>query len=263
MIKKIALLYAATFSLLDAAPVGNTAAPQILEDGFFIPSDCWVDLRAGYEGDFVTDGRMKQRKQGSGRVDDYSQNTNSGTITLNILDRLDLYGVLGSSRTCAEWRFLDAEENVHNAEWETRNDFLWGVGGRAILFEWGKCDLGFGGRYSSSSYRPLWLTVDGVDESVSGAHSHWREWQLNLDVSYHIDIFTPYAGVKYSNSRNLLGGFSVAISSSGAGSNEFKNRVPVGLYLGCGLSTGKYFMLNIEARLIDEEAVTVSGDLRF
>ena len=97
MIKKIALLYAATFSLLDAAPVGNTAAPQILEDGFFIPSDCWVDLRAGYEGDFVTDGRMKQRKQGSGRVDDYSQNTNSGTITLNILDRLDLYGVLGHS----------------------------------------------------------------------------------------------------------------------------------------------------------------------
>ena len=35
--------------VLHAAPVGNTAAPQILEKGFLIPEECWVNLRLGYE----------------------------------------------------------------------------------------------------------------------------------------------------------------------------------------------------------------------
>jgi hypothetical protein len=248
---------------LVAAPVGNTAAPQMLEEGFFIPSDCWVDVRAGYEGDFVADARLKQRKEGKGRVDDYSQSTNSGTVTINLLDRLDLYGVLGSSRTSAQWRFLDSLGAVHNTEMETFHNFFWGVGARAVLFEWGNCDLGLGGRYSSVDSQPSWLTVDGINAPVAGTHCRWREWQVNLDVSYHIDILTPYIGVKYSNAHTRIGDFTTTIATNGSGSNQFENRVPVGLYLGCGFSTGKYFMLNVEGRLVDEEAVTISGDLRF
>lgn len=248
---------------LYSAPVGNTSAPEILEDGFFIPSDSWIDLRVGYEGDFVNDGRMKQYREGSGRVDSYEQNTNSGTVTLNILDRIDIFGVFGSSRTKAEWRFLDTAGAVHNANMETRYSFLWAVGARAILFEWCKTNLGFGGRYSSSNYKPNWLTVDGTNRVVSGTHARWDEWQINLDVSYKIDLFTPYAGIKYLNAKTRVGQFPVAIASNGSGNNHFENRIPVGLFIGCTLSTGKYFMLNVEGRLIDEEAVTISGDLRF
>lgn len=250
-------------SALMAAPVGNTAAPQMLQDGFFIPSECWIDLRAGYEGDFVADARMKQRKEGHGRVDDDSQSTNSATVTINLLDRLDMYGVFGSSRTSAQWRFLDASGAVHNAEMETFHNFLWGVGARAILFEWCHCDLGLGGRYSSVNNKPLWLTIDGTNAPVSGTHCRWSEWQVNIDISYHIEILTPYIGVKYSSARTHLGTFTTAIASNGSGNNHFKNRDSVGLFVGCGFSTGKYFMLNVEGRLIDEEAVTISGDLRF
>lgn len=256
-----ALVVAST--ALNAAPVGNTAAPQLIEEGFFIPCDCWFDVRAGYEGDFVADARLKQRREGSGRVDSYEQSTNSGTVTVNVLDRLDMYGVFGSSRTCAEWRFLDSLGNVHNTQMETFHNFLWGVGARAILFEWGNCDLGLGGRYSSVNNKPIWLTVDGVNVPVSGGHCRWREWQVNLDVSYHIDILTPYIGIKYSNARTRIGEFTTTIATNGSGSDHFENRVPVGLYVGCGFSTGKYFMLNVEGRLVDEEAVTISGDLRF
>lgn len=264
--KKLAMLIAVIFpasTALFAAPIGNTAAPQILEEGFFIPSDCWVDIRAGYEGDFVGDARLEQEKEGNGRVDSYTQSTNSGTVTINILDRLDIYGVFGSCRTCAEWRASDASGDIHNFQMQTFHNFLWAVGVRAILFEWGKCDLGAGGRYSSVNNQPAWLTVDGENTSVSGTHCRWREWQINLDVSYHIDILTPYIGIKYSNAKTRLGRFSVSIASNGSGNDHFKNRVPVGLFLGCSFSTGKYFMLNVEGRLIDEEAVTISGDLRF
>jgi predicted small secreted protein len=264
--KKFATLIVALVAsaALYAAPVGNTSAPDLIQEGFFICCDSWVNFRVGYEGDFVADGRMKQFEQGHGRVDTYQQDTNSGTVTLNILDRLDLYGVFGSSRTQADWRFDDAVAGtVTRIDMQTKYNFLWGAGARAILYEWCNTSLGVGGRYSSANYRPVWMTSDGLVQPVSGTHCSWREWQVNLDVSYKIDLFTPYIGIKYSNAQTKLKNFTVPISSDLTGSNSFKNRVPVGLYVGCALSTGKYFMLNIEGRLIDEEAVTISGDFRF
>lgn len=248
---------------LFSAPVGNTSFPQILQTGFFFSSESWIDVRAGYEGDFVYDGRMKQKDEGVGRVDRYKQDTNSGTVTFNILDRLDIYGVFGSSQTRADWRFLDLAGGTHNAETGTESGFLWGVGARAILLEWGNTDIGVGGRYEACRYKPTWLTIDGANASVSGAHLRWDAWQINGDISYKIDLFTPYVGIKYLAADTKIGTFSTSIASNGSGKNRFENRIPVGVYVGCTLSTGKYFMLNLEARFVDEEAITVSGDLRF
>lgn len=248
-----------------AAPVGNSSAVDIIQEGFFIPCDSWFDFRWGYEGDFVADGRMKQYKEGSGRVDNYEQMTNSGTATINFLDGLDVYGVFGSSRTKADWRYLNPNTNaVTRIEVETDYDFLWAAGARAILFEWSNTVVGFGGRYSYCNYKPAWITSNGtVQNNVTGAKFRWKEWQVNLDISYKIDLFTPYIGLKYSNAKTELKRFPIAISSSLTGFDTFKNRIPVGLYFGCTLSTGQYFMLNLEGRVIDEEAATVSAEFRF
>lgn len=259
--------FLAVFCLLSmqllSAPIGNPSAPRILEEGFFIPKKCWANVRAGYEGDFVFDGQMEQDEEGSGSVDRYTQTTNAGSVALNLLERLDLYGVFGSSRVCAEWRFSDMADRVRNAEIETSHNFLWAVGGRAILFTWGNWDLGFGGRYSALHNHVQWLTIDGSNASVAGARCRWREWQANVGVSYHIDLFTPYIGVGYLNVRTALDGLTSSIADLGSRRDHFKNRIPAGIYLGCTLSTGKYFMLNVEARLVDEEAVSLSGEFRF
>lgn len=246
-----------------ASPVGNTSSPQILEKGFFIPSECWVDVRLGYEGDFVYDGRMNQYKEGSGRVDNCKQHTNSGTFTINVLERLDLYGLVGGSSATAQWRFSGSDDSIQNADLKTHDQLLWGVGARTVLFQKKKTALGLGGRYSSCHYKPKSLTIDGVHAFVDRGRVVWQEWQVNVDVSCQIQLFTPYIGVKYGQARAKLNQFSTVIASDGAHTNHFKNRVPVGLYLGCTISSGKYFMLNVEGRLIDEEAITVSGDLRF
>ena len=264
-IKKIAalILTVAAISQVHGAPVGNTAAPQLIEEGFFISRDSWIDVRIGYEGDFVGNARMKQYQQGSGRVDTFQQYTNSGTATLNILDRLDLFGSFGSSRICADWRFTDESGLEARAQMETLYHYIWAVGARGILFEWGNVALGLGGRYGYCNYKPSLLTINAVPVSTSGSHCHWRGWQFDLDVSYKIDLFTPYVGLKYSSTEAHIGPFSNSVSISGADTNHFENKTPVGLFLGCSLSTGKYFMLNVEGRLIDEDAVTISGDLRF
>lgn len=246
-----------------SAPVGNTAAPQLIEEGFFISRDSWIDVRIGYEGDFVGNARLKQYKESSGGVDTFQQYTNSGTVTLNILDRLDLFGVFGSSRICSDWRFTDLSGLEARAQLETLYHYIWAAGARGILFEWGNVSLGLGGRYGSANYKPSLLTINAVPVSISGAYCHWKGWQLDLDVSYKIDLFTPYIGVKYSNTKVRVGPFSQPISNSGLGMDHFENKTPVGLFLGCSLSTGKYFMLNVEGRLVDEDAVTISGDIRF
>jgi hypothetical protein len=264
-IKKFALqtFLVALGSTLCAAPVGNTAAPQLCEEGFFISRDSWIDVRIGYEGDFVGNGRLKQCQEGSGRVDSFQQYTNSGTATLNILDRLDLFAVFGSSRVNADWRFTNLSGLATRAQLETLYHYIWAAGARGILFEWDQVALGLGGRYSYCTYKPSLLTINAVPVSVGSARCIWREWQIDLDISYKIDLFTPYIGVKYSRAEARIGPFSTPISNSGSGTDHFKNKTPVGLFLGCSLSTGKYFMLNVEGRLIDEDAITISGDLRF
>lgn len=247
---------------LFGAPVENPSSPKLIEEGFFIPKDSPVNVRVGYEGDFVGDARLKQYGPGSGQVDTYEQQTNSGTCTINFFDRVDLYTVLGTSRTYADWRFT-ASGITHRAQVETLYDFLWGLGARGILYEYGNCSFGLGGRYENSHYDNLYLTIDGAVKRVAGTYLHWQVWQIDLDFSYKIDMFCPYIGVKYSNVRTKIGNFTTAIANNGSGTNQFENRTPVGVVIGCTLTSGKYFMLNLEGRLVDEEAVTISGDLRF
>jgi hypothetical protein len=246
-----------------AAPVGNPSAPKLLQEGFFIPNNSSIDFRLGYFGDFVTDGRFKQFDEGHGRVDSYSQNANSATLTLNFVNRLDVYGVLGAAKSSSDWRFTDAASFVHRIELDTEFSFFWGAGARAILYEWGSASLGLGSCYFSSKYTPKSFKSDGILQPVEGSSAFWNEWQVNLDTSYKIDLFIPYIGFKYSQARAFFSGFSAPISQSGQGANSFKNRSLFGLYLGCSITNGDYFMFNLEGRLIDEEAVSVSADFRF
>jgi len=263
---KFCLLTAAligTGSILVAAPVGNPSFPQLLDEGYFIPVNSWANLRIGYEGDFVNDARMKQDEEGTGRVDNYQQDTNSASVTVNIFDRVDFYGVFGSSRVCSDWRFIDSSLSVNRVQLETSYHFLWAIGGRGIVFEWGNTICGVGARYNAASLKPTWTTINGLPIHTADTNLKWREWQIDFDISYKIDIFVPYIGVKYSSAITKIGDFSIDISCSDSGVIHMRNRSPVGLVIGCALTTGKYFMLNIEGRLIDERAAAIVGDFRF
>ena len=260
--KKFTVSFFLISSSLFASPVGNPSFPELLQQGFAIPENNWINFRLGYEGDFVGDARMTQTEESSGRVDNFKQDTNSGTVTLNIMDRLDLYGVFGSTRICSDWRFTTTG-TTQRAQVETNYQFLWAVGARASLYRWGCTTLGLGGRYSASDLKPSWIAINGTPAATGSASFDWMQWQVDLDLSYKIDLFIPYIGVKYLNAKVKTGTYPEAVSSDGSGSLHMKNRTPVGIVVGCTLTTGKYFMLNVEGRLIDEEAATISGDLRF
>ena len=157
------------------APVGCPAAPALIREGFFIPCNYPVNARAGYEGDFVADARLQQYGAGSGRVDNFNQQTNSGTATFNAMNRLDVFGIFGSSRACADWRF-SVEDEAHRAQVETLYNFLWGAGARAIVYKSCAFNLGVGGRYEQCRYDNLWLTIDGIVRYWEPIHWHWSVW---------------------------------------------------------------------------------------
>ncbi len=257
------LLLTSIAACLHAAPVGNAAAPRLIQDGLVCPQCLWIDGRIGYEGDFVFDGNLQQTATNSGCVDTFQQYTNSASATLNVCDRLDLFGVFGSSRVSADWRFKN-DNAITRIQIETLYHFLWSVGARGLVAEWSQVCFSLGGSYSFCSYPPSLAAINGTPmQDLSNTGLRWRQWQADLTFSYNIELLTPYLGLKYSNTEARLGTFAEPIAPGSLGSNTFQNRNPVGLIIGCSLSNGKYFMLNIEGRFIDEDALTLSGDVRF
>lgn len=263
--KKISLclLFLLFFAKLQALPVGNPYSPHLTYKGLFIPEECWVDLRIGYEGSFVSDRRLEQTIESFGNVDDYRIMTNSAVVTLNLHERIDLFVNFGAIKAKARWRITKPGGGVRIAV-DTDDHFDWSVGTNIILYEWGETALGLGGRYLSTNPDINSITVDGAPANPTDGEIRYKEWQINLGISHKIRFLVPYLAVKYSHATAFVSTpFTPYIASDGESENHFKSRNPVGIYLGCSLTTGKYFFINIEGRFIDEEAVTVTADLRF
>ncbi|MGD2168962.1 MAG: hypothetical protein PVI40_01810 [Chlamydiota bacterium] len=253
------------FTFLFSTPINNPALPAFINSGVFFSSKNPVNVRAGYEGNFISDARLKQTSGSSGRVDDFKVNVNSGIITFNIMDWVDLFGTLGSGRIKTDWRITPPGGGNFRIETETRYKFSWSSGAKLLIYKWENTAIGISGRYFSTIPELSWLTIDGEPVSVDDATLRYKEWQIELGISHRVGIFVPYAGIKYSDAFARIRNLSQNIDISDDGSNNInmKRKDHVGAFLGVTLTNGEKFLLNIEARLADEEAGTVSGEIRF
>lgn len=243
-----------------AAPVGNPAVPRTVEKGFVF-SGKWFSFRLGYEGDFVSNRRLKEKR--ASRIEDFSQDCNSGFLVINLLNRLDLYGIIGQARYKSEWIIQPSATSFTRVEMETSYRWRWDVGVNAIFFEWGDVTFALGGRYAKTDLSLLWLSLDAETYKPASPIFSYEEWQADAAISYKIDIFIPYVSFKYSHTDLKLKVPDLVISAFNTDEIHMKSRNNYGAALGCGLSNGDYFHLNGEVRLFDEEAFTVTGEFRF
>ena len=100
---------------------------------------------------------------------------------------------------------------------------------------------------------------------VPDKNHYWEEFAtFNLSPikkgKYTYGLYRAISAVDKIAKQQQISTIGICKSKDGV---HFENRTPVGIVIGCSISNGKYFMLNIEGRLIDEDAVTISGDLRF
>ncbi|MFS8564332.1 MAG: hypothetical protein LVR00_08545 [Rhabdochlamydiaceae bacterium] len=119
---------------------------------------------------------------------------NQGLFTLVFLDRLEVYGSMGSFQASFSNRLAidDEQRDYHSID-----KITYGGGARLILAQFGKVVIGVDGKFQYSNPRIDSVTVNGVGFS-SRSRVQYRESQAGFGVSFEIKPLMPYLAVKYS-----------------------------------------------------------------
>ena len=253
MKKLVAMLSGiAATSALFASPVLSPDLPALYNDGVFFcdPCSCW-SLRAGFRGDYVWNRHLEN-------VDTFQIFANEGVLTLNLWDRVDVYGLVGAASQ--NFTTNTATGHYDTAQFETST--IWGVGIRGILWEtcwgcWGTTYFGIDGNYEQiTSSHERGVTHDGSNVRTAGLYDqdqHYREWQVSLQMGQKICLLTPYVAIKWSSARANIASFDGATNSH----RHF------GYAVGTTLADAGRMSITAEARFVDEKAATINAEFRF
>ena len=250
-------------SIAFAAPVGNPAFPKVLEEGFIFSPASKFSIRLGYEGNFVLDKKLKQKNNPVRDSNFFSLYLNSGVATLNLLNRLDLFGTYGKGKIEADWISEEDTNVLYYLDLKSNDQETWSYGTKIIFFEWGKINFSAGGRQLFIEPEISSFTKEGIVYSAEGSKIKYKEWQVDVGLSYKTTYLIPYFCAKYSKAKAEFLVDGAIGQSFGSNFLKMKNKNQVGIAIGCTFSNNKFFMLNGEVRLFDEEAFTISGDVKF
>jgi len=243
-----------------AAPVGNIATPSTLKKGIIYKDEGGkFAVIAGGEVDLTWNQNLKRQN------DDTEYYFYGGKIGVLMFDRIMPYAILGAAEAKRQTFTIDGTK----IKWDTKYDFVWGVGGTAMLYETklegmgnGTLRIGVDGKYRQSKLRVGDIVRDDIqiaESSVTQARYNLEQWQVALAVSYQMDQIIPYVGVKYSDAT----GEAKATINGALYKNDFENKDNVGIFVGGDILLNDSFTANIEGRFIDETALSLGATLRF
>ena len=262
MFKKLILILIClvfTASLAIASPINLPTAIKG-QDGVGLISNLPVGLSAGFLNDYVGERDLNKN---SGKA---SFDMIGGTIDLSILNRFDVYTMLGSTLS-PEFKF----NNLGNTEkFDFSDQFMWGVGADAVIYDWKDTGIQFfgDGNYRESNNMGLdSLTVNGTTISSSQlaaagitSSAKWQEWQTALGVSKKFQYVIPYGGVVYSDVR---ASDKVTYSGTTYNSKSLSSKYKVGPFVGVSIIPTKWLSIDITGRFVAEEAVSVAATVKF
>lgn len=254
--RKYLFLFLVPFSLF-AIYQGNPAEPQIIESGFFLSNDKFLNFKIGYQGDWVRDRKMKSIANNKGRIDRFEIHMDQGVFTMDILDRLEAYVSYGSFSAELSHR---PEPDGGRREYQSHDRMTLGGGLRFILMQWGSTIVGVDGAMQYANPRMKWSALDGTP-SAKPCRLNYMEYQTSIAITEVIGIFFPYLGVSYSGVHAHLDRIPSFILPNAH--IKMRNRERYGLALGCALSSGKKVDLNFEVRLFTEQALSLAGNVKF
>lgn len=289
----LTLLTILTCGALHALPVGNPADPALLCDGLFFEGTCCLDFcdpgaswcqalsfRIGYYGDFVFQRHLEiDRHEASDYIENSELFTNAGYFVINAWDRIDFFFTLGATNIFIETNYssfslptvitppaFPAGGNRFTIETET--DFSWSIGARLILWQCGCTTLGAEAQYFST--RPSIERITAADRVSAYIDDNitlkYREWQFGLGIAHRINIFVPYAAIKWAGVKVDMDDARFDLSVDGVNDvilHNLENRKDVGYAIGVTLTDCWKKSLTIEARFADEKALYVNGQIRF
>lgn len=258
-----------------ASPVLNPAAPALNTDGLFYccPDSCWA-LRAGFRGDYVFNRKLEDAAH---TIDRYSLYSNEAVLTLNLWEKVDIYGLVGA--TSQDWnsKWTDrpsiAAPTVRYESVTYATETIWGAGLKIVLLEWDwTCHCGRSFISAAVDYEAVNSAncTTGTDNGVVFnqaviPHTSYQETQVSLAWGHRVKNLVPYIGVKWSNARSNMTrtSFTTARSPAPLVFQDMKSRQHWGWVVGTSLVDVGRMTVSAEARFIDETAMTVTGSFRF
>jgi hypothetical protein len=262
MFKKIlfALIFACTFA--QPMLVGNPSSPSLFKEGIFFNNKNYY-LRAGYYFDNIYKSVFLDEMPAEGSTDTFFKLRSYGAIvTVNILNILDVYTLLGVSK------------NQIDNQVFSNDRFSWGVGTKIIFYKFNNIDLALDGKYFRAKHNvDNFIMEDSVFPIVTPHYGFlYEEFQAALCASYKIDIFIPYVGATYlfstlkpypahigllrypSPNQDILNDFKT---------QDTKNKNKWGAVVGISLVSKETMSINLESRMVDQNAVNVTAEIRF
>ena len=240
------------------APVGNLSTPCVLEEGFVIPDTKIINFRLGFLvydcQDLVMqfENSNEQQRFFLRKIKAYA---NSGLITLNIKERLDLYTELGSFRLEPIYSYrTNTALNLYKGKSES--NLLCRAGAKLVLMEIGDFSLAADAKYSFFNASSSYLTQNDVPIADQTKYN-MKEWQLGVGISQKISLLRPYLGIAYRDNKIIMDNTPFFDKLY----LEFKKKA--GIFFGSTASLGSFVMLNGEIRLINERSIAISGEIRF
>ncbi len=267
---KIVSLLAVILAFANAAfanYVGNPQAPDIPKIVSYTKHMCpdeadyWLNVRLDYEKEYMNDMALNFTTAGLHQRDQFSSfYGNYLTLTANILRRIDFYAKGGLVDPIFHFQLTDATGTTFNLETNPHSLPAWALGAKWLVFKY--CDFSFGveGSYFQTDHRDvlLYSVIAPIIPEVN--ELRWYNWQVSGAIAYQASILIPYIGTKYS--RTIV---SLNPSTPANVVDPFKldNRRKWGLFLGCTILACRYFDINIEGRLIDENSFSGTMGFRF
>jgi hypothetical protein len=229
---------------------GNPVLPQMPRDNLFLNKECPISLKINYEGDFLLGRKIKSSAIES---PSFRSMLNGGEFSFGILDRVELYTLLGAFKNK-----VSGEKNGSDFHIKTKESFGGQIGVRALAIFWGDIKVGLDGKYFYGWPRLNSIYFEGVDSSAYAKKTWQQEWQVGVSISQTFAFVTPYVGAKCARFKMTFINVSEVDESV-----RVDNVSPFGLFIGLGFAGKKGAFMNLEARFLDEYALTAALGLRF
>lgn len=218
----------------------------------------WARARVGLgiETNFIDKAELKDS---DGEIEG---NISAVKIVYSVANRVDLYAKFG----VASGLKYKGKTQVDDFEFDFRDEFAWGAGIAAVLYE----DESGLSIITDLQYQTVQgidyngVTVNGVfysrDQLGGSTDAEFTQWHVALGLGYKFSRFTPYAGIKFVGSD-----YSAKATSGGttydAGSTEKDSLV--GAFFGLTMVPADRLAIDIQGRVVDEEALSASLTFMF
>jgi hypothetical protein len=237
----------------------NPAQPILQTKGLLQSPSSWYCLRIGYASDHLYHQSYHDESQPFAFPSVHTCFiTDASIVTLNFHNRLDLNLLVGSSQ-------MQIDRDVF-----AKREFSWAAGAKLLIYDSDLLYCGIDLKYFESQQKPLYFMSDGIAYNIL---SHFKLSYTEIQGAFGIAVrstwLVPYGYGTYVYSKidptpwTLVLKSPFSHSSFDTTARPFVDARRWGMALGATLLGGTEGSLTVETRFFNQNAVTVTGEIRF